>query len=227
MQETTINKDNQVKSKKRVADHGEVFTNEREVIAMLDLVKHETERIESRFLEPACGDGNFLSEIIRRKLSVVEKRYARSQIEFEKYALIAISSVYGIDILEDNVDACRDRLFSIFFEKYQKLFKERINHDYMRSIKFVLTRNITHGDALTLRTVGLIDEPITFLEWSLVTRTMIKRRDFKMTTLLENKSLEGPNLFSDLGEDAFIPMPVKTYPLQNIYNLTENVQTKL
>jgi hypothetical protein len=227
IQDTTMSSYQQVKSKKRVTDHGEVFTNEREVNAMLDLVKHETERIESRFLEPACGDGNFLAEILRRKLTVVENRYASSQIEYEKYALIAIGSVYGIDLLQDNVDDCRQRLYLIFLRKYEELFNGKIKQDYLGSIRFILTRNIIHGDALTLRTVGLIHEPITFSEWSLVTRNLINRRDFTMTTLLENQSLEGPNLFSDLGEDAFIPTPVKTYSLQNIYNLAEYVQTKL
>lgn len=103
----------QIKSKKRVADHGEVFTSEREVNAMLDLVKPETERIDSRFLEPACGNGNFLAEVLRRKLAVVKERYAKSQIEFERYAVLAISSIYGVDILEDNAVECRNRLFKI------------------------------------------------------------------------------------------------------------------
>ena len=105
---------NLIKSKKRVADHGEVFTSEREVNAMLDLVKQETERIDSRFLEPACGDGNFLSEILRRKLKIVKSKYAKSQLEFERFATTAISSIYGVDILKDNVEACKDRLYGIF-----------------------------------------------------------------------------------------------------------------
>ncbi len=105
--------DKQVKSKKRVSDHGEVFTSEREVNAMLDLVKQETERIDSRFLEPACGSGNFLVEVLRRKLAVVEAKYKSSQLEFERYAVIAISSIYGVDILKDNVEECRERLFLI------------------------------------------------------------------------------------------------------------------
>jgi hypothetical protein len=222
-----LNKDNQVKSRKRVADHGEVFTNEREVNAMLDLVKQETERIDSRFLEPACGEGNFLTEILRRKLKVVESRYGKSQVDFEKYALLAVSSIYGIDLLEDNVEICRERLYQIFFVNYKQFFSKSINQDYLKSIRFILFRNIIHGDALTLQTVGLIDEPITFSEWALVTRNIIQRRDFKMTTLLENVSIDELNLFSDLGEDAFIPMPVKTFPLQNLYNLAENVQGKL
>src|ERR1700681_2918619 len=93
----------QVRTKKRVSDHGEVLTGEREVNAMLDLVKHETERIDSRFLEPACGTGNFLAPVLEKKLSVIESRYAKSQLEFERYAVTAIGSIYGVDILEDNV----------------------------------------------------------------------------------------------------------------------------
>lgn len=119
-----IKADNQVKSKKRVADHGEVFTNEREVNAMLDLVKHETERIDSRFLEPACGNGNFLAEVLRRKLIVVDSRYSKSQIEWERYSVIAVSSIYGVDILEDNAKECRDRLLGIYTDWYSKKFKQ-------------------------------------------------------------------------------------------------------
>jgi len=115
----------QVISKKRVAEHGEVLTGKREVNAMLDLVKQETERIDSRFLEPACGTGNFLVAILERKLAVVEKRYGRSQLEFERYAVIAISSLYGIDILPDNVSQCRERLFDVFDEIYTGLFKKK------------------------------------------------------------------------------------------------------
>src|SRR5262245_14606222 len=107
-------KESQVVSKKRVTVHGEVLTAKREINAMLDLVKQETDRIESRFLEPACGNGNFLTVVLERKLNVVEKRYRKSQLDFERYAVLAVSSIYGIDILPDNVRACRQRLFEIF-----------------------------------------------------------------------------------------------------------------
>jgi hypothetical protein len=113
----------QVRTKKRVSDHGEVLTGHREVIAMLDLVKQETERIDSRFLEPACGDGNFLTAILERKLAVVEKRYGKSQLDFERYAILAVSSIYGIDILPDNVRDCRRKLFEVFEANYKRLFK--------------------------------------------------------------------------------------------------------
>ncbi|MFM8758619.1 MAG: SAM-dependent DNA methyltransferase, partial [Methylophilaceae bacterium] len=135
----------QVKSKQRVADHGEVFTNLREVNAMLDMVKQETERIDSRFLEPACGDGNFLAEVLRRKLAIVEQRYAKSQQEFERYMVIAISSIYGVDILEDNAVECRARLFKLADEKYTSLFTDKCKNECRRSVKFLLNRNILWG----------------------------------------------------------------------------------
>src|SRR3990170_2808315 len=123
-----------VKSKQRVADHGEVLTGKREVNAMLDLVKQETERIDSRFLEPACGTGNFLAEILERKLRVVEKRYRRSTVEYERYTLLAVSSIYGIDLLQDNVAECRRRLLEIVEHHCRSLF----NADFLRTIQFVL-----------------------------------------------------------------------------------------
>jgi site-specific DNA-methyltransferase (adenine-specific) len=137
-----------VRSKKRVADHGEVFTNEREVNAMLDLVKQETGRIGSRFLEPACGNGNFLAEILKRKLTIVGNSYHQSQTEFERNAIIAISSIYGVDILEDNAAECRERLFKIFDKKYSQLYKEKCSDNLRQNIEFILNSNILCGDAL-------------------------------------------------------------------------------
>jgi SAM-dependent methyltransferase len=216
----------QVISKQRVADHGEVYTAPREVNAMLDLVKSETERIDSRFLEPACGNGNFLAEILTRKLGIVEKRYAKSQIEYERYAVLAVTSIYGIDILRDNVQACRQRLCHIFDEAYQRLFSGNTKDVCRDATRFILERNIIWGDALTLKTVG--DQPayIVFSEWSPINGNLLKRRDFTFLALLrheetreallfpdlDKKSAEQMPLFSDLGEDVFIPTPVKEFP---------------
>lgn len=208
----------QVKSKKRVADHGEVFTSQREVNAMLDLVKQETERIESRFLEPACGTGNFLAEILERKLSVVESRYKKSQLEFERNAVIAISSLYGIDILEDNLFACRERLSEIFIKFYSRNYKDKVNPKCIESVKFILDKNIILGDALSLMTVGEHPEPIVFSEWSLVNGSMIKRRDFKFENLVVR--IEG-SLFSDLGDDAYIPTPIKEFPVIHFLEISK------
>jgi len=144
----------QVVSKKRVADHGEVYTSKREVNAMLDLVKNETERIESRFLEPACGTGNFLAEILDRKLTVVQSRYGKNQLEYERYAVLAVSSLYGIDILEDNIKECQTRLFNRFEQRYTALFKDAVQVACLNAVRYILERNIIRGDALTLKTVG-------------------------------------------------------------------------
>ena len=208
----------QVKSKKRVADHGEVFTSKREVNAMLDLVKQETERIESRFLEPACGNGNFLSEILERKLSVVENRYKKSQLEFERNAITAVSSVYGIDILEDNVFACRDRLSGIFTRVYSQNYKLDVNPKVIDSVIYILGKNIIWADALSLMTVGENPKPIVFSEWSPFNGSMLKRRDYTFENLVV--SIRG-SLFSDLGEDAYIPTPVKEFPLTHFLEISK------
>lgn len=207
----------QVKSRKRVADHGEVFTSERDVNAMLDLVKQETERIDSRFLEPACGTGNFLAEILNRKLKVVKKRYSNNKLDYEKYAVLAITSIYGVDILEDNVLECRNRMFSIFNDEYTKICKEDANDECREAVRYILSRNILHGDALTMAT--LEGEPIIFSEWSLVSGSMIKRRDYRYDELLAG-SQEQISIFMvgweyDEEIQAFIPAPLREYPLMD------------
>jgi ribosomal protein S24E len=215
----------QVLSKQRVADHGEVFTSQREVNAMLDFVKQETERIDSRFLEPACGTGNFLNEILRRKLQVVEKRYKRSQIEFERYAVLAVSSIYGIDIQEDNVRACRQRLSGLFSEIYTKIYKKKARIECIRAVQYILEKNIIHGDALTLKTAD-ISQPITFSEWSF-TGSMVKRRDFMFSSLLPDDQPKVRDLFSqgaeksDLGEDVFLPKETHGYPAVHFLRVGE------
>jgi hypothetical protein len=202
----------QVVSKQRVLDHGEVLTGHREVNAMLDLVRQETERIESRFLEPACGNGNFLTAILDRKLRVVENRYGKSQLDYERYAILAISSIYGIDILEDNVQECRHRLFGVFEWDYSRLFKNKAKNKCREAVRFIFERNIIWGDALTLKTVGDQPEFIVFSEWSPVNGSMLKRRDFTFRGLLAHEGTKELPLFSDLGEDVFIPRPVREFP---------------
>jgi len=210
--------DKQLKSKKRVADHGEVFTNEREVNAMLDLVKQETERIDSRFLEPACGNGNFLAEVLRRKLAVVDARYSKSQVEWERYSVIAISSIYGVDILEDNAQECRDRLLGIYTDLYSKVFKQ-VKNECIRSVRFLLSRNILWGDALDF-TNPETKQPIVFSEWSAVNGSMLKRRDYMFKFLVEKTHQF--SLFNDEGNAAAIDEPVKDFPLIHYLKLGED-----
>jgi hypothetical protein len=208
----------QVKTKRRVADYGEVYTAPREVNAMLDLVKQETGRIESRFLEPACGNGNFLIEVLTRKLTKITARYGKSRtmaqhrIEYERYAVSAVASLYGIDILEDNVCECRSRLYNYFTSLYIDLFGLFRNDDLPNTVKYILDRNIVWGDALTLQTVDESPRPIVFSEWSLLMGGMIKRRDFSFFELLYQSENNSMPLFSDTGEDVFIPEPEKEFP---------------
>lgn len=208
----------QTKSKQRVADHGEVFTAEREVNAMLDLVKQETERIDSRFLEPACGDGNFLAEILRRKLAVVNSRYGKNAPDYERYAVVAVTSIYGVDILQDNVNDCRERMYGIFDAEYTANCKTERNNETCAAVRHILKHNILCGDALTMKTTA--GKPIIFAEWSAVNSYLIKRRDFRLDKLLEANA--GNDLQSDLfGEIAIykrdgagfrIPEPIREYP---------------
>ncbi len=212
----------QVVSKQRVADHGEVYTSAREVNAMLDLVQAETERIDSRFLEPACGSGNFLVEVLRRKLAVVQKRYARSQLEYEMNAIVAAASVYGVDILPDNVQTCRERLLALWSEWYRATFPQSFKPQAVRCAEFILERNILWGDALSLKTPDDKAEPILFSEWSAVGATMIKRRDYTLAHLLDCRPFEGNNLFSDLGDEAFIPKPVQEFPWTHFLKVADS-----
>ena len=208
----------QIKSRQHVTEHGEVFTAEREVKAMCDLVKQETERIDSRFLEPACGNGNFLAEVLRRKLAVVDSRYSKSQVEWERYSVIAVSSIYGVDILEDNAQECRDRLLGIYTEWYAKTFKQ-VNNDCIRSVRFLLSRNILWGDALDF-TNPETKKPIVFSEWSAVNGNMLKRRDYMFKFLVEKTHQF--SLFNDEGNAAAIDEPVKDFPLIHFLKLGED-----
>ena len=197
----------QIKSKARVSAHGEVFTNEREVNAMLDLVKHETERIDSRFLEPACGDGNFLAEILRRKLAVCrsfvqQKKF--TQMEYEKNIVLAVSSIYGIEILPDNAAACRKRLYEIAEQEYLSLFPKNANPNCLTSLRYLLDKNIILGDALNYHRVDEPDKWIIISEWSLLGSGMMNRRDYDFRYLVGNSAEN--DLFSDTPCDTFPPV---------------------
>jgi len=217
---------NQTKSKKRVADHGEVFTAEREVNAMLDLVKHETERIDSRFLEPACGDGNFLAEILRRKLAVVKSRYGKNAADYERYAVIAVTSIYGVELLSDNTDECRKRMFEIFDIEYTVNCKKEANDDTREAVRHILRHNILCGDALTMKTTDGV--PITFAEWSAVNGSMLKRRDFQLSQMLEENTANlQTDLFSEKGTyeqgeiGAIFSPPIREFPPVHYRRVTQ------
>jgi hypothetical protein len=202
-----------VRSKQRVADHGEVFTPAWMVEAMLDLVKHETERIDSRFLEPACGSGNFLVQILRRKLAAVELKYGKSDFERRHYALLALMCVYGIELLPDNIAECRANLLEIFAE-YLNI---NASNDLYRAASYVLSQNLIHGDAMKMR--GHNDAPILFAEWGYLGKGKFQRRDFRFDTLTLSSAFSAEDsLFSQLGKHEIFT-PARTYPPMSVGEL--------
>ena len=200
-----------VKSRQRVADHGEVFTPSWMVDEMLDLVKNESERIDSRFLESACGAGNFLKTVLLRKLQTVSTRYGKSEFETRHYAILALMSIYGIELLEDNVEECRKELHSI----YSKFLKVDETSDWSKAGVEVVKANIIQGDALTLTdTQG---QPITFPEWGYLGSGKFQRRDFHFDALTQRASIKG-TLF-ELFEEEQLFVPIKTYSPMSIEEL--------
>lgn len=202
-----------VKSKQRVADHGEVFTPAWLVEAMLDLVKDETQRIDSRFLEPACGSGNFLVKVLRHKLAAVELKYGKSDFERRHYALLALMCVYGIELLPDNIAECRTNLLDVFAE-YLNL--NEVSELY-RAASNVLAVNLVHGDARTMKTSD--GAPITFAEWGYLGKGKFKRRDFYFDKLTRSSDFGSEDwLFGHRGQhDIFIP--AKTWPPMTVRDL--------
>lgn len=205
------------KSKQRVADHGEVFTPAWMVEAMLDLVKGETERIDSRFMEPACGNGNFLVRILQRKLAAVELKFGTSEFEKRHYALLALMCTYGIELLADNIAECCANMLEILAE-YLNLDE---SEDLHRAASYVLSQNIVHGDALTMRTSE--GQPIAFAEWGYIGKGKFQRRDFRLDVLTGASaySQEG-DLFADLGKHEIFT-PTKTYPPMTVSELAAGI----
>ena len=207
-----------IKSKKRVADHGEVFTPDWLVEAMLDLVKDETERLDSRFLEPACGSGNFITKILKRKLAAVELRYGKSDFDRKHYALLSLMCIYGIELLKDNIVECQANVLEIL----ALYLNVESNDQLYQAAAYVLSQNIVHGDALTMKDIS--DNPITFAEWGYLGKGKFQRRDFRFDVLTGSSafSAEG-SLFADLGRHEIF-QPIKTYSPMTIPELSSHYE---
>ena len=204
---------NLVKSKQRVADHGEVFTPAWMVEAMLDLVKGETERIDSRFLEPACGSGNFLVGVLRRKLAAVELKYGNSDFEKRHYALLAVMCIYGIELLPDNIAECRANMLDILAD-YLSLDESQ---NLYKAASHVLSKNLVHGDALTMQTTN--GEPIIFAEWGYLGKGRFQRRDFRYDVLTGSSAYNAEgSLFAHLSKHEIFT-PVMTCPPMTVSEL--------
>lgn len=203
----------QIKSKKRVADHGEVFTPPWLVDAMLDLVKDEAERIDSRFLEPACGSGNFLVRVLQRKLATVETKFGRSDFEKRHYSIYALMCTYGIELLPDNIAECRASMLDVLSEFLNIDQADEIH----RAASYVLSQNLVHGDALTMRSQD--GQPIAFAEWGYLGKGKFQRRDFRLDFLTGSSafSAEG-TLFAHLGKHEIFT-PIRTWPAMTVCDL--------
>ena len=209
---------NLIRTRQRVADHGEVFTPAWMVEAMLDLVKGESERIDSRFLEPACGSGNFLVQVLRRKLAAVEIKFGKSDFEKQHYALLGLMCTYGIELLADNITECRANMLEIFAE-YLSL--EDADELYRAAFN-VLSQNLIHGDALTMRTAD--NQPITFAEWGYLGKGRFQRRDFRLDSLTLSSAFSAEDsLFSQLGKNEIFT-PAKDYPPMTVSELASSVK---
>ena len=207
-------------SRERIRDFGEVFTGSREVEEMLDLVQDQSERIDSRFLEPACGTGNFLVAVLQRKLDTVSRLYRRSEKDYERYAMVAITSLYGIDLILQNVEMCRKRLLDCIVRNYLQEFDIEPSNPFKHCLRFLLLRNIVHGDALTMKQVTDEQAPIVFSQWSLIGSNKVSRRDYEFRELFANEAglepdtilLDPEYIRSDSGDTVFIPNPIGAYP---------------
>lgn len=204
-----------IRSRQRVADHGEVFTPPWMVDAMLDLVKGETERIDSRFLEPACGSGNFLVRVLQRKLTAVERRYGKSDFDKRHYALLALMCAYGIELLPDNITECRENMLEVLGD----YLDAAEDSDVCQAAAYVLSQNIVHGDALTMTTHD--GQAIAFAEWGYLGKGKYQRRDFRFDTLTHSAafSQEG-SLFAHLGKHEIFT-PARTYPAMSMNELAD------
>ncbi|MGB3329799.1 MAG: N-6 DNA methylase [Thermomicrobiales bacterium] len=219
-----------VKSRQRVADHGEVFTPAWLVEAMLDLVKDESERIDARVLEPACGSGNFLVPVLARKLATVRRRYRRNAFEQRHHALLALMCIYGIELLADNAEECRDNLAALFIA----FLGVSEDDPWAKAARAVLAANIIQGDALTMTVPD--GSPITFPEWGYLGKGTFQRRDFRYHDLTQRAAWQAPtqlriqgvdqsllsasqgSLFAGMDNDALFT-PVRTWPPQTVHQL--------
>ncbi len=204
-----------VRSKQRVANHGEVFTPDWLVQNMLDQVKDETERIDSRFLEPGCGSGNFIVPVLRRKLRMVDLKYGKSDFEKHHYSLLGLMCIYGIELLADNIEECRANMLEVMVDE----LGIREGDDVYRAASYVLSQNIVHGDAMKM--LDNVGTPVTFAEWGYLGRGKFQRRDFRFDSLTQSAAFgEEDSLFGDMGRnDIFTPS--KTYPSMTMRELSE------
>lgn len=206
--EKAIEKEQIIKSKIRVQKHGEVFTPKKIVNQMLDFdeVNKACNELESTFLEPAAGEGAFLKEIITRKLQMIEKNYKDSLIMYENYSLLALSTIYGIELLEDNAQACSLNIFQIYYEFYNKVasnFNEALKKKVLDSAKLIISANIAQGDFLTQQSPN--GKEMIFSEWKIIQKNKNKikivRTEYTLDEISKGVQKDDGEMVSGLKND--------------------------
>lgn len=209
MQESTYNFEDNLKNV--------VYTSDKLVNNMLQSVQDEIERIDSRVLEPSCGDGDFLDAILRKKLFSVCKKYGHSRVDFEFYILRALMSLYGVEIDNSVVILCKQRLELSVKQFYLKYYTEKQWIVLLPLVQYILDTNILCGDSLSL-TSPIDGSPVVLAEWSFLGSYKVKRRDFVYEQLID-VSESAEKVLSDRHIEGFIPKPVKDYPIVKIFNI--------
>lgn len=188
-----------IKSKLRVQKHGEVFTPKRIVKKMLDVqeIKEACESILTTFLEPSAGEGAFLVAILERKLNIVVKNYNDDLGRFENYSLLALTSLYGIELLEDNAQTCMLNMFQVYYDIYQEQVRYhngKLKKKVLDSAKEIISSNIRQGNFLTKQSID--GNPLVFSEWSPIKmrkttkRIKIQRTEYTLDEIYGNEEKE-------------------------------------
>ena len=174
----------QVKSKQRVSDFGEVYTAHRQVTDMLDLIPAEAVGIDTTYLEPACGNGNFIIEILKRKFALIT---AKDPWTYSIFMLRCVASVYGVDIQKDNTMETVDRIVAATEKVYEKAFHRLPNTLVTDAVRKIALRNIVWGNTLTGETGD--GDPLSFHEWDIREDGSIMSKEYALTDMIRHNGV--------------------------------------
>lgn len=198
---SSLESDNEkiIKSKQRVQNHGEVFTPKRIVKEILNMpnIREACQNPTSTFLEPAAGEGVFLVQVLNRKLKMVAKNYSEDITRFENYSLLALSTLYGVELLEDNAQKCVMNMYQVYYDAYLRQVSEhssKVKNRVLDSAKLIISKNIAQGNFLTK--LSVTGNPLVFSEWQVInlrknTKTInVQRTEYTLEEILEGVKKE-------------------------------------
>ena len=174
-----------IKSKSRVRKHGEVFTPDWMVKKMLSepAIQKKIKDIRATFFEPSVGEGAFVTEILHQKLNHVDEISNKS--DWIENALWVVASIYGIELLTDNLIIAKHNLVNVLIEHYQKFYQKELskNTDLYKSARYIIDNNIVQGNALTY--LNNSNNLIVFSEW-VKQDDKVKQLQFTFKSLVED-----------------------------------------